>query len=125
MIKRVESYLWLGAGAVMVIAGEWVDWTVVDILGLRFNLGWLAVTYGFLLSLRNAILKPHLAITERELHDFGDKLVELTPRIVEWLEQGERPAVIASRLLASHAIPELVTLKYIIAMGNYRQPGGK
>jgi hypothetical protein len=122
MLKKAEAYIWLGVGAAFVVAGEWVDWTVLDILGVRFNLGWLAVLYGFLLALRNAILKPHLVVTERELHDYGDKLVALTPQMIQWLEQGDKPRVVADRVEKAQQIPPLVTLKYIIAMGNYRKP---
>jgi hypothetical protein len=120
MRRKLEAWFWLGAGAALVIAGEWYSWTTVKILGFSFNLGWLAVTYGFLLSLRNAILKRFATISDRELHDFADKLVEATPRLVEWLDAGERPAELARRLKDSDGIPEALTLKYILALGNYK-----
>ncbi len=107
---------WGVAGIAMLLSSFFVPWFDIDFTFFKLNLGWFALVYAALLLVRNLFLKQELELTPRELHDFGDTLSEVTPSILELAENGARPKEIAARLKSSHGLPELVSLKYMVAL---------
>ena len=107
---------WGAAGVGMLVSGFWLDWFVVNLTLFRINIGWLACLYASLLTYRNVRLQTEIRMTERELHDWGERLAEATPRILDLAEQGKRPRDIAALLCKEQGIPELVSLKYMVAL---------
>lgn len=112
---------WGLGGALSLLSSLWVDWFEVYLAGFEFNLGWPALAYAAILTMRNVALKPQLEMTPRELHDWGAVLEEETGRIVELYGAGTSTQEIAERLHEARGLPREVTLKYIIAVARYQK----
>jgi len=112
---------WAVAGVAMLISSFWVDWFAIDFTYFKLNLGWFAIVYAGLLVLRNLFLKRELELTPRELHDWGEVLARVTPTILEKAEEGLRPRDIARLLKEKHQVPELVSLKFMVALARARK----
>ncbi len=107
---------WGVAGIGMLVSSLWLDWFVVDLTLFKVNVGWFAVVYASLLLIINVQLKKEIAMTPRELHDWGGILSEVTPFIIEQAEAGKRPKQIAALLEADRKIPPIVSLKFMVAL---------
>lgn len=107
---------WGVAGIGMLASSFVVNWFDIDFTYFKLNLGWFALVYAGLLAMRNVLVKQQIEMTPRELHDWGETLTRVTPNILELAEAGQRPKVIAAQLKSSDGIPELVSLKYMIAL---------
>ena len=107
---------WGVAGIAMLVSSFWVNWFVVDLTLFKVNVGWFATVYASLLLIINVQLKKEIAMTPRELHDWGQTLSEVTPFIIEQAEAGKRPKQIAALLEAERKIPPIVSLKYMVAL---------
>lgn len=105
----------------MLLSSFWVNWFDIDFTYFKLNLGWFAVVYSGLLVWRNIIMKGQIELSPRELHDWGDRLSQVTPQILSMAEQGNRPREIAAQLLAQQGIPELVSLKYMVVLANVKK----
>ena len=112
---------WGLGGGLALLSSVWVDWFEVYLAGFEFNLGWPALTYAAILTMRNVALKPQLDLTQRELHDWAAVLEEETGRIVELYGAGTSTQEIADRLHEARGLPREVTLKYIIAVARYQK----
>jgi len=113
--------LWLSVGVAALLSSFWVPWFEVTLVGITFNVGWPALIYGGLLLAKNVLLIGHLQFSQRELHDWGDTLSEVTGEIIERLENDQPTSQIATELEQSKGLPKEVTLKYIIALGHYHK----
>jgi hypothetical protein len=100
----------------MLISSFWLNWFVVDFTYFKLNVGWFAVVYAGLLAYRNLMIKEHIQLTSRELHDWGDVLTRSTPFILEQARRGVRPRDIASKLETQESLPPVVSLKYMAAL---------
>ena len=100
----------------MLVSSFVVNWFDIDFTYFKLNLGWFALVYTGLLAVRNVLVKQQIEMTPRELHDWGETLARVTPQILELAEEGSRPKVIAAKLKAADGIPELVSLKYMVAL---------
>ncbi len=107
---------WAVAGVAMLLSSFVVNWFEIDFTFFKLNLGFFALVYAGLLALRNVLMKQQIEMTGRELHDWGDKLAQATPNIIELAGNGSRPKEIAALLKADRGIPELVSLKYMVAL---------
>lgn len=107
---------WGISGVGMLLSAFFVDWFVIDFTFFKLNLGWFAVLYSGLHVWRNAMLQREIELTARELHDFGERLSRVTPLILDRAREGVRPKAIAAELQEQHGIPELVGLKYMVAL---------
>jgi len=107
---------WGVAGIGMLVSSLWLDWFVVDLTLFKVNVGWFAVVYASLLLIINVQLKKEIAMTPRELHDWGGILSEVTPFIIEQAEAGKRPKQIAALLEADRKIPPIVSLKFMVGL---------
>lgn len=121
MLRWSGVIFWGALGLTALVSSIWVDWFIVELAFIRFNLGWPALAYAGVILARNLTIRPHLQITQRELHDFGDKLVAATPEIVNLLGKGISTKDVAERMESNRGIPRLLTLKYIIALGNHQK----
>lgn len=111
---------WGIAGLGMVASELAVEWFVIDFTFFKLNLGWFAVLYSALYLWRNVMLKREMALTDRELHDFGERLSEVTPLILKRAQEGKRPREIAAEMQERHGIPEVVGLKYMVVLSRVR-----
>ncbi len=111
---------WGIAGIGMIVSGFFVDWFVVDFTFFKMNLGWFAALYGALSVWRNVGLQQEMALTDRELHDYGERLSQATPLILQRAKEGVRPRVIARELEERFGIPEVVGLKYMVVLSRVR-----
>ncbi len=100
----------------MLVSSFWLNWFVVDFTYFKLNVGWFAVVYAGLLAYRNLMIREHIQLTSRELHDWGDVLTRSTPFILEQARLGVRPREIASRLETQESLPPVVSLKYMAAL---------
>lgn len=107
---------WAVAGVAMLLSSFVVNWFEIDFTFFKLNLGFFALIYAGLLAVRNVLMKQQIEMTGRELHDWGDKLSQVTPKIIELAGNGSRPKEIAAHLKAQAGIPELVSLKYMVAL---------
>lgn len=64
-------------------------------------------------------MRSQVALNLVELEKWGNALTEATPEIVEHLQNDETPASVAQNMEKRHRIPQEITLKYIVALGNY------
>lgn len=100
----------------MLASSFFVTWFDIDFTYFKLNLGWFALVYAGLLVVRNVLVKQQIEMTPRELHDWGETLAKVTPRILDLAENGSRPKEIAAELKVSDKIPELISLKYMVAL---------
>jgi len=114
---------WGTAGAALLVAGLGVSWLSIPLGGIRFNPGWVALVYAAVLLARNLLLRPHLDLTQRELHDWGEALGAETVRILSLHRQGRPAADIADLLERDRGLPREVSLKYMIALARYGRRG--
>ena len=115
---------WGLAGGLALISSLWVDWFTFHLAGVSLNIGWPAIVYAGVLTTKNLMLRPHLEMTPRELHDFGGKLEKATPQIVEMIADGAATKDVANAMFREYGIPEETTLKYIIAVAKYQKKHG-
>jgi hypothetical protein len=115
MSARTQATLWI-AVAVALFAWAVVEWSI-----FKPVLGGLAAVYGVLLLVKTRIIEQRVALSQEELGQWGDKLSEATPVILELLGKSRHVSVIARAVKKSHQIPEDITLKYIIALGKYQK----
>lgn len=108
---------WGVAGLAMLISSFWVNWFDINFTWFSLNLGWFAMTYSGLLAVRNVQLQKYMVLTQRELHDWGEILSGVTPQIIAGIEEGLTTSQVAEKLVKSHQIPKLVSLKYMVALG--------
>jgi len=121
MRKWAWVVFWSVAGVGMLVAGFWVNWFTIDYTYFTFNLGWFALIYALLAGLGNVMTVRAMMLTDRELHDWGDKLVEVTPTILAMANEGRRPRDIAAALEMKAGIPEVISLKYMVALSRARK----
>lgn len=121
-MKWRSAIFWTVLGTGALVSALFGSWAELRLGGYSLNVGWLGLFFAFLLTLRNLLLKREFQLDERELHDFGDKLVECTPAILKMIESGTPVKQIAEKFNKSHGIPVLVTMKYIIALGKFSKP---
>lgn len=93
----------------------------------RFSLGGFTIPLWVLLTIYGAIQLWTWSLTERgavlseeEIAQWGDTLTEITPALIEALENGKPVSEVAKKLKAQHGLPVDVTLRYVIALGQAR-----
>jgi len=110
------TLFWAAAGLAMLVSQLWVRWFVIDFTYFKVNLGWIALVYSGLTAYLNVRLRTEIQLTDRELHDWGDVFIQVTPLIIEMASQGVRPREIAARLEKERSLPPLVSMKYMAAL---------
>ncbi|MFT7581498.1 MAG: hypothetical protein ACI9MR_003175 [Myxococcota bacterium] len=95
------------------------DWFIVQIGSFRFALWILVAIYAGLQLLIWRTQRKHLALSDKEVAKWGDKLEVATPDILEMYRERRPVADIAKALDANHGIPQDVTLRYIIALAHH------
>lgn len=103
----------------MLISSFFVNWFQIDFTYFRLNLGWFALVYCGLLIYQAVMTGRAAAFSDRELHDWGETLTDVTPLIVDRLTSGAKAQAVCDELEKSKGIPPLITMKYIVALANY------
>lgn len=101
------------------------DWFTFRIGEYGLSAGLLWVLLGVLNMIVHMQTQKHLKLTAEEIRLYSEKLASAAPDIIDMVGQQVKAGEIADRILESHQIPRLVTLKYIIALGRERKKSGK
>ncbi len=115
--------LWAVVGLAVLVVDHVVglEWFSVRVAGVPVSLGWLVlVLAGLNLHLHRAV-QAQLRLTPAEIVEYADRLEAAMPDIIAMVGRKVRAGEIADRLLERHAIPRLVTLKFLIALGDARK----
>lgn len=117
-MKRAWSTFWLITGGSMLIAGIWLPWFDVDFTWFKLNVGWFGLVYGVLGLYYNHKLNQTLQLTPREMHDYGDILERVAPKMVDRLRHGAKPKAVALEIQQQEGVPLLITLKFMLALSH-------
>ncbi|MGM0576608.1 MAG: hypothetical protein ACQEXJ_12835 [Myxococcota bacterium] len=116
----------LGIIAAVVAVGMWLTdvlWRPVFTLEITDTVSiplWvLAAIYAVLQLWIWNNTREKLELTDEEVEEWGPKLEEATPDILEQWEAHTPAKDIAERVEQRHGIPPQVTLRYMIALGRY------
>ena len=116
-----KGALWIGIGIVMII----FDLTVTPVFSIPIAYGWrfpiaaLAILYGILAIVSARIAIHHAALSHEEIAQWGQKLEQATPRIIELSEKKWSSEAIAEAVEEESAIPQDILVKYLYAMRGY------
>jgi|GEM_PF-2711580 len=132
MGKRPYFYrgiLWLGVGTLTLawdITHNFQSFTIW-VFGFPLSISALALLLGFAYLYYHRQMVKSLSLSEDEILRFSGKLQEATPEILSMIRDKVPVRDIAKRIEDAYAIPEIVTLKFIIAMGDARrkEPGAQ
>jgi len=67
------------------------------------------------------MVRGRVELTEEDLSKWGERLSAGTPEMLELLGKGETPLFVARALEEGRGIPQEITLRYIIALGNHQK----
>lgn len=115
--------LWAVVGVAVLVIDHAVglERFSVRVAGVPLSLGWLVlVLAGLNLYLHRAV-QAQLRLTPAEIVEYADRLEAATPEILAMVKRKVRAGEIADQVLERHAIPRLVTLKFLIALGDARK----
>ena len=122
----VFGVLWCLAGSVMLTTELVFD---VRVFGIRLGSLWLplwppSLLLGGMYLWYHAWVQKNLKLTREEIERYLDKLEAAMPTILHMLEKGRSVREVAVRLEEEYGIPKVVTLKFIIEMGEQWKSGG-
>ncbi len=117
-MKRAWSTFWVIAGGSMLIAGIWLPWFDVNFTWFKLNVGWFGLVYGLMGLYYNYKLSQTLQLTPREMHDYGDTLTRVAPKMVDRLRHGAKPKAVAIEIQETEGVPLIVTLKFMLALSH-------
>jgi len=83
----------------------------------------LSAIYGALQVYIWQATQRHVPLTDAEINQWGGKLEEATPKILELFQEHTKVGQIALSVEESHGIPPEITIRYIIALGQHLQAG--
>lgn len=119
----IFGVLWAVAG-VAVLVGDYIvglEWFTIRIAGVLVSLGFPILVLAGLNLYMHRQVQAQLRLTPEEILAFSDRLEAATPEIIGMVGRGVRAGEIADRILETHEIPRLVTLKFLIALGEARK----
>ena len=116
---RTRVTLWF-KGALWALAGisSLICW------GSFGGIVWIALgipllLYGIVLIVQDRMVRGKVELSEKDIQQWGERLSAGTPEMLELLEAGETPLFVARTLEEGRGIPQEITLRYIIALGNH------
>ncbi len=115
--------LWTVVGTA-VLVGDYalgLEWFCVRLLGIPWSLGWLVLLLAGLNLYMHRSIQTQLRLTPAEILQYSERLEAATPDILAMVARRVRAPEIADRILETYAIPRLVTLKFLIALGDARR----
>ncbi len=115
--------LWVVVGVAVLVLDYAVGlgWFAVSVAGVPLSLGWLVLALAGLNLILHRHVQAQLRLTAAEIVEYSDRLEAATPEIIAMVGRKVRAGEIADRILETHAIPRLVTLKFLIALGDARK----
>lgn len=116
---KIQGSLWLLVAAALGV------WAYADFTWIKAVLAALSLIYGALQLVQSKMVATKLVLSPQELQQYGDKLSEATPAILRMNAQKMSVREIADNLEQSFGLPRLITLKYIIALGDYARGSGE
>ena len=118
-----RGIMWLGFGTITLAWDITHDfnWFTIWVFGFPLSVSALALILGGAYLYYDRQIAKNLRLTEDEILRFSSKLQEATPDILKMIQDKVPVREIAKQIESVHAIPELVTLKFIIAMGDARK----
>jgi len=97
---------------------DWFTFRMGDI-GIPAGLFWILL--GGLNMVVHFQTEKHIKLTDEEIRLHSEKLDKASPEIINLVGRKVKAGKIADRIEKSHGIPRVVTLKYIIAMGDQQK----
>lgn len=115
--------LWTVVGVAVLVLDHAVGfgWFAVRVAGVPLSLGWLVLVLAGLNLYLHRNVQAQLRLTPAEIVEYSDRLEAAMPEIIAMVGRKVRAGEIADRVLERHAIPRLVTLKFLIALGDARK----
>ncbi|NOZ02664.1 MAG: hypothetical protein GXP54_12355 [Deltaproteobacteria bacterium] len=111
----------LGTGLFLYDQVDGRDWFTFRIGEFGLSAGLLWILLGALNMVVHFQTLKHLRLSDEELRLYSEKLEEAAPSIINMVGRKVKAGEIADRILESHRIPRIVTLKYIIALGEEKK----
>ncbi|MCA9522776.1 MAG: hypothetical protein KC609_17500 [Myxococcales bacterium] len=111
-----KGIVWIVVGLAVMIFDRLYPTFIVNLWGLRFDLGILAVLYGVLQIIADRITMSKMTLTDAEVAEYGSTLEKVTPKILEMFNRRYKVKEIADSLQRTDGLPKDVTLRYIIAL---------
>lgn len=111
-----KGIAWIVVGLAVIIFDRVYPTFIVNLWGLKFDLGILAVLYGILQIIADRITMSKMTLTDAEVAEYGSTLEKVTPKILEMFNRRYKVKEIADSLQRTDGLPKDVTLRYIIAL---------
>ncbi len=115
--------LWAVVGVAVLVLDHAVglEWFAVRVGGIPLSLGWLVLVLAGLNLILHRNVQAQLRLTPAEIVEYSERLEAAAPEIIAMVGHKVRAGEIADQVLERHAIPRLVTLKFLIALGDARK----
>jgi len=117
------SRLYIGIFAIAAAIGMaacdifYKPWFSIDLTVFRLPIWILVFPYGALNIIYHYMEKRACRLSDEEIIEWGRKLEDAVPEIIDLIGQKVSIKEIAARMETTRGIPQLITLKYIIALG--------
>jgi len=111
----------VGAAVLALDYGLKLEWFAIRVRGIVLSFGWLIWVMAGLNYQVHRMVQRQLRLTDEEIREYAGRLEDATPDILALVGRGVPAAQVADRILADRGIPRLVTLKYLIALGDARK----
>lgn len=123
----IFGLLWVAVGIAILVADHLLglEWFAVRVAGIPWSLGWLVLALAGLNLYLHRSVQAQLRLTPAEITAWSDRLEAATPEIIAMVGRRVRAGEIADRIVESHGIPRLITLKFLIALGDARRKAEK
>lgn len=118
----IAVFWFVVAGAVLTVDYllTW-GWFAVRLFGVTISLGWAILLLAGLNLYMYFYIQSMVRLTPEEIAQYSGRLEAAVPEIMSLIAQKVKAGEIADRILQSHKIPRIVTLKFLIALGEARR----
>lgn len=116
---------WLVTGLLILIIDYLLRlrWFAFEMGGVWVSLGWFIILLALLNLYQHWEIQRSLRLTPEEISQYLTKFEEASGDILRMLSEGVKAKDIAEKVQKSHGIPRLVTLKFLIALGDAWRKG--
>jgi hypothetical protein len=118
-----RGILWIAVGTVTLAwdITHGFNWFTLWIFGFPLSVSALALILGAAYLYYHRQITKSLSLTKDEILRFSGRIQDAIPEILAMIHDNLPVREIAKRIESAHAIPQLVTLKFIIAMGDAKK----
>lgn len=127
---RRNKYLYIaiawtvvGLGVLVIDYALGLQWFAVRLSKVPISFGWLILVLAGLNLYLHLKVQAHLRLTPAEIMEYWERLEAATPDILAMVSRHVNVREIAARMEEERSIPRLVTLKFLIALGDAQRRG--